>query len=62
MVSTRDMLTALLDGRSISIAELRRDATVIPDMMDAMDALAVLRWPKCRWPWSTTNMATLTGS
>ena len=43
VVSTRDMLTALLDGRSISIAELRRDAPVIPDMMDAMDALAVLR-------------------
>ncbi|WP_051503989.1 hemolysin family protein [Sphingomonas jaspsi] len=43
VVSTRDMLTALLDGREIDIRELMRDAQVIPDLMDAMDALAVLR-------------------
>ncbi|MEQ7873736.1 hemolysin family protein [Sphingomonas sp. ASV193] len=43
VVSTRDMLCALLEGRSIAIGELRKDAPVIPDMMDAMDALAVLR-------------------
>jgi putative hemolysin len=43
VVSTRDMLTALLDGQELDIRTLTRKAPVIPDLMDAMDALAVLR-------------------
>ncbi len=43
VVSTRDMLTALLDGQSLDLNRLTRTAPVIPDLMDAMDALAVLR-------------------
>ena len=43
VVATRDMLTALLDGHEIDLPALTRKAPVIPDLMDAMDALAVLR-------------------
>jgi len=43
VISTRDMLTALLDGQQIDLRALTRNAPVIPDLMDAMDALAVLR-------------------
>ncbi len=43
VVSTRDMLAALLDGEEIILSRLTRSAPVIPDLMDAMDALAVLR-------------------
>ena len=43
VVSTRDMLTALLDGQEIDLRALTKSAQVIPDLMDAMDALAVLR-------------------
>ena len=43
VILARDMLTALLEGREIDLRELARKAPVIPDMMDAMDALAVLR-------------------
>ena len=43
VVSTRDMLTALLDGQPLDLKALTRTAPVIPDLMDAMDALAVLR-------------------
>ena len=43
VVSTRDMLSALLDGRQLDLKQLTRKAPVIPDLMDAMDALAVLR-------------------
>ena len=43
VVSTRDMLAALLDGREINLRALTKSAPVIPDLMDAMDALAVLR-------------------
>ena len=43
VVSTRDMLGALLAGQAINLAALTRSAPVIPDLMDAMDALAVLR-------------------
>ncbi len=43
VVATRDMLTALLDGQEIDLRALTRKAPVIPDLMDAMDALAVLR-------------------
>jgi putative hemolysin len=43
VVATRDMLTALLDGEELDLNKLTRSAPVIPDLMDAMDALAVLR-------------------
>lgn len=43
VVSTRDMLTAMLDGKELDLNQLTRSAPVIPDLMDAMDALAVLR-------------------
>ena len=43
VVQTRDMLDALLDGDGLDLNKLCRTAPVIPDLMDAMDALAVLR-------------------
>ena len=43
VVSTRDMLLALLEGREIDLRALAGKPQVIPDLMDAMDALAVLR-------------------
>jgi len=43
VVSTRDMLSALLEGRELDLKSLTKSAPVIPDLMDAMDALAVLR-------------------
>jgi putative hemolysin len=43
VVSTRDMLATLLDGDELDLARLTKSAPVIPDLMDAMDALAVLR-------------------
>ena len=43
VVSMRDLLVRLLDGQPLDVAALMRPATVIPDLMDAMDALAVLR-------------------
>ncbi|GLR48335.1 hemolysin family protein [Sphingomonas astaxanthinifaciens] len=43
VVKTRDMLDALLDGRGLDLRALARKAPVIPDVMDAMDALTVLR-------------------
>ena len=43
VIRTRDLLEALMDGRELNLRELARSAPVIPDLMDAMDALAVLR-------------------
>ena len=43
VVSTRDMLSALLEGKDLDLRALTRSAPVSPDLMDAMDALAVLR-------------------
>jgi putative hemolysin len=43
VIQTRDVLAALLEGRSIELKDLCKTAPVIPDLMDAMDALAVLR-------------------
>ena len=43
VVSTRDLLIALLDGHDLNLSQLTKTAPVIPDLMDAMDALAVLR-------------------
>jgi putative hemolysin len=43
VIQTRDVMAALLEGRSIDLRQLCLTAPVIPDLMDAMDALAVLR-------------------
>jgi len=43
VIKTRDVMAALLEGRKIDLNRLCRKAPVIPDLMDAMDALAVLR-------------------
>jgi len=43
VIRTRDLLEAVLDGRDLNLRELARSAPVIPDLMDAMDALGVLR-------------------
>jgi putative hemolysin len=43
VIRVRDLLEALLDGRELDLRRLARPAPVIPDLMDAMDALAVLR-------------------
>lgn len=43
VIQTRDVMAALLQGRAIDLKRLCRAAPVIPDLMDAMDALAVLR-------------------
>ena len=43
VIQTRDVLAASLEGRPIDLNHLCRTAPVIPDLMDAMDALAVLR-------------------
>ncbi len=43
VIQARDVMAALLEGREIDLARLCRSAPVIPDLMDAMDALVVLR-------------------
>ena len=43
VVRARDLLEAVLDGRDLNLRELARSAPIIPDLMDAMDALGVLR-------------------
>ena len=43
VVEIRDVARALLENRPIDLNSLCRKAPVIPDLMDAMDALAVLR-------------------
>jgi putative hemolysin len=43
VIQTRDVMAAALQGRPIDLKQLCRKAPVIPDLMDAMDALAVLR-------------------
>jgi putative hemolysin len=43
VIQTRDVMAAVLEGRGIDLNQLCRSAPVIPDLMDAMDALAVLR-------------------
>jgi putative hemolysin len=43
VLRARDLLQAMIDGRELNLREIARAAPVIPDLMDAMDALAVLR-------------------
>jgi magnesium and cobalt exporter, CNNM family len=43
VIQTRDLLTQALDCQPLDLKAMCRDAPVIPDLMDAMDALAVLR-------------------
>ena len=43
VIQTRDLLNCLLEARPLDLRTLSRTAPVIPDLMDAMDALAVLR-------------------
>ena len=43
VISARDLLVALLEERDLDLSALVKTAPVIPDLMDAMDALAVLR-------------------
>jgi putative hemolysin len=43
VIQTRDVLAAALDGQPIDLKQLCRTPPVVPDLMDAMDALAVLR-------------------
>jgi putative hemolysin len=43
VIQVRDVVAALLRGEQIDLRRLCRSAPVIPDLMDAMDALAALR-------------------
>jgi putative hemolysin len=43
VIQIRDVLAAIFEGRPMELRALCRPAPVIPDLMDAMDALAVLR-------------------
>jgi len=43
VVQVRDLLEAMLEGRELDLREHALQAPVIPDLMDAMDALGVLR-------------------
>ena len=43
VIQTRDVLAASIRGEPLNLNQLCRTAPVIPDLMDAMDALAVLR-------------------
>jgi putative hemolysin len=43
VITTRDVLAAVLRKRPLNLRQLCRSAPVIPDLMDAMDALTVLR-------------------
>jgi putative hemolysin len=43
VIQTRDLLTLALDGQPLDLTAMCRQSPVIPDLMDAMDALAVLR-------------------
>ncbi len=43
VVQARDVVAALLDGRALDLKTLMRTVPVVPDAMDAADALEVLR-------------------
>ena len=43
VVQSRDMVAALIEGRALNLRELMRPLLVVPDQVDAMDALETLR-------------------
>ena len=43
VVQAKDIVAALLEGKPLDLRALMREAPVVPDQMDAMDTLAVLR-------------------
>jgi putative hemolysin len=43
VVQARDIVTSFIDGKPLDLRALMRTAPVVPDQMDAMDTLAVLR-------------------
>ena len=43
IVQAKDIAAALVEGRPLDLRALMREAPVVPDQMDAMDTLAVLR-------------------
>ena len=43
VVQARDVVAALIEGRAIDLRALAKQAPVLPDQVDAMDALALLR-------------------
>ncbi len=43
IVKVRDILAALVSGEEVAIREMMRKAEVVPDQLDAMDALRVLQ-------------------
>jgi len=43
VVQSRDVVTALIEGRPLDLRLLMRPARIVPDQMDAMDTLLVLR-------------------
>ncbi|WP_299323943.1 hemolysin family protein [Parasphingopyxis sp.] len=43
VVQARDIVSALFEGRSLDLRALMRQAPIIPDQVDAMDALEALR-------------------
>jgi putative hemolysin len=43
VVRLRDVLAALLEGRPVRLEELMRKAEIVPDQLDAMDALRALQ-------------------
>lgn len=43
VIQARDVVAAILDGRPLDLKTLMRSAPVVPDAMDAADALEVLR-------------------
>ncbi|NVE95473.1 hemolysin family protein [Altererythrobacter lutimaris] len=43
VVKVREVLARLVDGEPVSLADLMRKAEVVPDQLDAMDALRVLQ-------------------
>ncbi|HYI41812.1 MAG TPA: hemolysin family protein [Allosphingosinicella sp.] len=48
IVRARDLVAALIEGRPLDMRALSCEAPVVPDQMDAMDALAVLRGSETR--------------
>jgi putative hemolysin len=43
VVQSRDIVRAFVEGRPLDLRSLMREAPIVPDQMDAMDALLVLR-------------------